>query len=205
MTIISLGGKIEVGDVPNAFLNVAIDANIYMEFLEGYKTDPNRVCKLNKGLYGLKQAAILWHTDIDCYLTQTLGFQRLPDDRCIYTLKTKEDIFIIIILYVDNIAIGTNSPEEMDRIFGTLSARFMIKQLGPLENTHYLGMQVTMSQNNSTVLMTQPHTISKLLTKFNLSQTTPTKSPYNLKIKLMADGEPFNNITLYRSLIGALF
>ena len=46
-------------DVKTAFLNGELDNEIYMKQSEEYvnKEHPNYVCKLNKSLYGLKQAA----------------------------------------------------------------------------------------------------------------------------------------------------
>ena len=46
-------------DVKTAFLNGELDNEIYMKQPEEYvnKEHPNYICKLNKNLYGLKQAA----------------------------------------------------------------------------------------------------------------------------------------------------
>ena len=46
-------------DVKTAFLNGELDSEIYMKQPEEYvnKEHPHYVCKLNKSLYGLKQAA----------------------------------------------------------------------------------------------------------------------------------------------------
>jgi histone deacetylase 1/2 len=203
--IIAKGGKIELGDVPNAFLNSDIDTDVYMEFPEGYNYDKSFVCKLNKGLYGLKQASRLWHAEIDRFLINDLQFESLDDDRCIYS-KAIGDEFIIVILYVDDIAVGSNSQLAIDTIFEKLQQRFNIKRLGPMDNSHYLGMIVTMSQKGDMIHMSQPHIIEKMLIKHGLSSSTPTKSPYNPTIKLTKDnGDPFNDITLYRNIIGSLF
>ena len=172
---------------------------------EGFNDDPNIVCKLNKSLYGLKQAAMLWHSAIDNHLTSSMGFSRLPDDRCIYVKGDSSD-FVIVILYVDDIAIGSNKQSHIDSAFAALTDRFMIKRLGPLHNSQYLGMTVNISEDGSTIKMTQPHAIQKLLSKYKLESTTPTKSPFNPKVVLTKDnGDPINDITRYRSLIGGLF
>ena len=44
-------------DVNNAFLYGDLDETIYMKLFDGYfPADDTRVCRLNKFLYGLKQA-----------------------------------------------------------------------------------------------------------------------------------------------------
>ena len=66
-----------------------------MTQLEGCVVDgqENKVCKLLKSLYGLKQTPKQWHVD---------GFSSSDDDRCVYT-KSVNDNYVIICLYVINI------------------------------------------------------------------------------------------------------
>ncbi|GJV98037.1 retrotransposon protein, putative, ty1-copia subclass [Tanacetum coccineum] len=54
-------------DVKTAFLNGRLDEDIYMEQPEGYVNPkyPNRVCKLQRSIYGLKQASRQWNKQFD--------------------------------------------------------------------------------------------------------------------------------------------
>lgn len=55
---------LEIGqfDVRTAFLHGKLEVVIYMQIPEGVKTDKDEmVCKLNRPLYGLKQAARCWN------------------------------------------------------------------------------------------------------------------------------------------------
>ena len=56
------GGVLRHLDIPNAFLNAEVDANVYMYEPEGFSS--GRVLKLKRSLYGLKQAPRLWFTDL---------------------------------------------------------------------------------------------------------------------------------------------
>nr|GFD03750.1 retrotransposon protein, putative, Ty1-copia subclass [Tanacetum cinerariifolium] len=59
--------KIWQMDVKTAFLNGRLDEDIYMEQPEGYVDPkyPNRVCKLQRSIYGLKQALRQWNKRFD--------------------------------------------------------------------------------------------------------------------------------------------
>jgi len=48
-------------DVKTAFLNGFLDEEIYMEQPEGFIQGVKLVCKLNKSIYGLKQASNCWN------------------------------------------------------------------------------------------------------------------------------------------------
>ena len=73
--------KIDHLDVVTAFLNPEIDAEVYMQLPEGIDwlestTIPsgNRNCflRLNKALYALRQAPILWHQEIERLADRTI-------------------------------------------------------------------------------------------------------------------------------------
>jgi len=65
----------------------------------------SHICKLNKGIYGLKQAARCWFKVFEKAL-KDIGFKNSPVDRCIYILD-KGTILknIYALLYVDDFVI----------------------------------------------------------------------------------------------------
>ncbi len=78
-------------DVKTAFLNRDLDQDVYMEQPEGF-VDPKRsdfVCKLQKALYGQKQAPRQWFAKINSFLTEQLHFENSPYDPCLYFCNKK--------------------------------------------------------------------------------------------------------------------
>lgn len=71
-------------------------------FLNGNLRD-RHVCKLNKGIYGLKQAAKVWNDKLNEILKQ-LVFYQSEADLCLY-IKTDTETPIYLTVYVDDILI----------------------------------------------------------------------------------------------------
>jgi hypothetical protein len=72
-------------DVKTIFLYGELDEEIYMEQPYGYKIlgQENKVCRLIKSLYKLKQAPKQWHEKINTTLT-SVGFIVNEADKCVY-------------------------------------------------------------------------------------------------------------------------
>lgn len=60
--------QIEQLDAITAFLQGDIDVELYMTQPSQYENNEKLVCKLNKSIYGLKQASRTWNQKLDNYL-----------------------------------------------------------------------------------------------------------------------------------------
>nr|GFC80654.1 hypothetical protein [Tanacetum cinerariifolium] len=93
--------KIWKMDVKTAFLNGRLAEDIYMEQPEGYVDTkyPNRVCKLQRSIYGLKQASRQWNKRFDEEI-KNFRFIQNRDESCVYRKASGSDV-VFLILYVD--------------------------------------------------------------------------------------------------------
>nr|GEX44415.1 retrotransposon protein, putative, Ty1-copia subclass [Tanacetum cinerariifolium] len=86
-------------DVKTAFLNVRLDKDIYMEKPEGYVDPkyPNRICKLQRSIYSLKQGLRQWNKRFDEEIKK-FGFIQNRDESCVYRKASGSDV-VFLILY----------------------------------------------------------------------------------------------------------
>ncbi|KAK0605073.1 hypothetical protein LWI29_022493 [Acer saccharum] len=99
-------------DVKTTFLNGSLDESIYMMQPEGFieKGQMEKVYKLQKSIYGLKQASRSWNIRFD-QAVKGFGFIQNPDKPCVYK-RIKGDKLVFLILYVDDILLIGNDDSK---------------------------------------------------------------------------------------------
>ena len=107
---------------------------------EGFvaKDQENKVCKLQKSIYGLKQASRSWNKKFDESI-KSFGFSQCPDEPCVYR-KNNENVVVFLILYVDDILLIGNDVGTLSSVKVWLSQQFDMKDLG--EASHVLGIRL---------------------------------------------------------------
>ncbi|KAK8538861.1 hypothetical protein V6N12_034568 [Hibiscus sabdariffa] len=103
-------------DVETAFLNGKLEEDVYMTRPEGLVTPENvgKVCKLQRSIYGLKQAYRSWNLHFNDAIKE-FGFIRNEDEPCVYK-KFSGSIISFLILYVDDILIIGNDVPTLQSI-----------------------------------------------------------------------------------------
>lgn len=96
-------------DINNAFLNGDISEEIYMDLPLGLRTKgESLVCKLNKSIYGLRQASRQWfHTFAAALLDY--GFAQSRSDYSLF-VKGSGSSFVALLVYVDDIVLAGSDP-----------------------------------------------------------------------------------------------
>ena len=95
-------------DVKTAFLNGDIEEELYMVQPKGFvdPSDADKVCKLQRSIYGLKQASRSWNLRFD-EVTKEFGFVQTYGEACIYKKVSGSNVAFLI-LYVDDILLIGN-------------------------------------------------------------------------------------------------
>lgn len=98
-------------DLNNAFLHGELNETFYMAILQGFpNAPPNKVCKLLKSLYGLKQASRSWFERLYALLLDS-GYTQAPSDHSLFT-KRSGSTFTALIVYVDDIVLAGTTIAE---------------------------------------------------------------------------------------------
>jgi hypothetical protein len=155
------------------------------------------VCKLDKALYGIKQAPRAWYSRLTSKLKQ-LGFRASKADTSLF-MYDKQGITMFLPMYVDDIIVISSSPAAVDALLKDSRSEFALKDPG---NLHYfLGIQV-MKKGNSLVLFQEKYA-SDLLNKVGMEKCKPVATPLSTSEKMSIEvgtrlGE--NDSTRYRSV-----
>jgi len=102
-------------DVKTAFLDSYLSEDVYMVQPEGFVNPkhPNKVCKLQKSIYGLKQVSRSWNLRFDEKIKE-FDFSQNQDEPCVY-IRASGGKVVFLILYVDDILlIGNDIPTLQD-------------------------------------------------------------------------------------------
>ncbi|CAL8988819.1 unnamed protein product [Prunus brigantina] len=149
-------------DVKNAFLHGDLEEEVYMDLPPGCNSAPdkkNKVCKLRKSLYGLKQSPRTWFGRFTKSM-KNFGYTQSNSDHTLF-LKRDEGKLTALIVYVDDIIVTRNNAEEQLKLQTYLSQQFEMKDLGDLK--YFLRIEVARSKTG--IFLSQRKYVMDLLTE----------------------------------------
>ena len=128
-------------DVKTAFLNGMLSEEVYMVQPPGFERSdqPDRVCKLKRSIYGLKQASRSWNLRFD-EVIRDYGYVKNPEEPCVYK-KVSGSSVVFLVLYVNDILLNGNNKPSLESTKAWLGSSFSMKDL--CEATYILGIKIT--------------------------------------------------------------
>ncbi|GKB57367.1 retrovirus-related pol polyprotein from transposon TNT 1-94 [Tanacetum coccineum] len=111
-------------DVKTTFLNGHLNEEVYFSQIDGFvdPKHPERVYRLKKALYRLKQALRAWYDELSKFL-ESKGSDKGTIYPTLFTKRYVEDILIGQI-YVDDIIFGSTNPEYSKRFEKLMQSKF---------------------------------------------------------------------------------
>jgi transposase InsO family protein len=201
-------------DIVAAYLQGDLDEEIFMDVPKEIKDFINegKFWRLKKALYGLKQAGRQWKKRLHEVLTK-LKFVRTAADDCLYVFRNNDQILLIVLVYVDDMAVAGPDIHQINSFKKNLINDFDITDVGELK--YMLGIQVIRNRPNRTIYLNQSAYIHKILARFGMHDSHPVSTPLTVNHNLSLSQCPSNSEELqkyndyadgihYLSLVGSL-
>jgi hypothetical protein len=197
----SKGFKLYQMDVKSVFLNGVIQKEVYVRQPLGFESPkyPDRVYKLLKTLYGLKQASRAWYARLKTFLLEH-GYVMGSVDNTFFTLNHVTD-FLFVQIYVNDIIFDGSFHTLVSRFQEMMESEFQMSMMGEL--TFFLGIQV--KQTKQGTFVHQVKYTKDLIKKFNMAELKPVSTLMSSAASFGPDedGEVVDQRE-YRSMIGSL-
>jgi hypothetical protein len=187
-----------------AFPQADLDVDIYMELPFGFDFDGKRnfILKLNKNLYGLKNASLNFFNFLKDGL-EARGYENQSSaDACVFLGKDS-----IILQYVDDLVIiqkrGSNATDVLIQSLQEGNEHYVFTDDGDL--TKYLGVDVKRHKDGK-IELTQSHLIQRILDVLSIDESVHSRPTPAIKPLLYKDidGLPRKQNWNYRQAIGML-
>lgn len=192
--------NIDQMDAITAFLQGELDEEIYIYQPEGFKNNSNQVCRLNKAMYGLKQAGRQWNLKLDSAL-MSYGLIKSQMDPCVYY---KRDGTLYLAIYVDDILIFWRDRELLMELKNKLSHSFKMKDMGKAQGC--IGMKITQTANS--IELDQSKYINDILIRFKMQDakaiSMPSDPNQKLPIEMITDDDINTGKIPYQEAVGSL-
>ncbi|TYJ97931.1 gag/pol protein [Cucumis melo var. makuwa] len=175
-------------DVKIAYLNDNHEESIFMSQPEGFITQgqEQKVCKLNRSIYGLKQASRSWNIRFDTAIKSN-SFDQNVDEPYVYKKINKEKVAFLV-LYVDDILLIGNDVAYLTDVKAWLAAQFQMKDLG--EAQYVLGIQIIRDRKNKTLVLSQATYIDKMLVRYSMQNSKNDLLPFRHGVHLSKEQCP---------------
>jgi transposase InsO family protein len=167
---------VESFDFNGTYLNGTLsdDEEIYMKEPPGYETQgEHSVKRLQKSLYGLKQAGRKWYEALSRSLAD-LGFRATSADPGVFFAKNGDHILILAI-HVDDCVLTGSSPSLITEYKSKFNACYTLTDLGPIH--WFLGIKITRDRSAHTISLSQTSYIDSIIARFKLEDAKSFSTP----------------------------
>lgn len=188
-------------DVKSAFLHGELKEDVYVEQPRGFESEKERekVYKLKKALYGLRQAPRAWYSRIESYF-QREGFRKCYCEHTLF-VKTEGNNLLIISLYVDDLIYTSDSEMMLESFKTSMKREFAMTDLGRMK--YFLGVEVI--QDEEGIFISQKKYARDMLKKFGMEVCNAVRNPIVTGNKLTRRGAgAMVNPTAFKQLVGSL-
>nr|KAJ0225358.1 hypothetical protein LSAT_V11C100003830 [Lactuca sativa] len=168
---------------------------------------PNRLCTIEKSIYGLKQDSRRWNICFDDKVKE-FYFSRSEDESCVY-VKASRNIVTFMVLYVDDMLLIGNNVPTLQEVKSWLRKCFATKDLR--ETAYILGIRILRNRSKRLLGLSQSTYLDKVLKHFSMENSKKREFPIQSNTKLSKTHSPSTYVeiaeisqVLYASAYGSI-
>ena len=186
-------------DVKTAFLHATIKEEVYMKQPHGFNLcKPGQVLRLQKALYGTRQAGLEFF-DLIKHIFLNNGWVQGESDPCMFCFLEPMTGKCLAVVYVDD-GILAGPRDIVETAFKKLQEYLDVTDLGEPED--FLGMHIVRDRAAGTVAVHQIPYIQALVGKYKPDR--PQVLPMDPRKQLVADGPGHDDKAGYSTVMGEL-
>jgi hypothetical protein len=171
---------------------------VYVDMPRGF-SQPGKVLRLNKSLYGLKQSPRNFFQHLKSKL-ESIGLHAATDiDSCLF-ISDK----VICLCYVDDTLLFSPKQEWIDEVIEQLRKTDLSIEIED-DVAGFLGVQIKRDDKAGTVTLTQTGLIDRIIEALNIEGLPPKETPADEVLTMDKDGDPPNGTFNYASVIGMMW
>ncbi|GJW84478.1 retrotransposon protein, putative, ty1-copia subclass [Tanacetum coccineum] len=128
---------------------------------------PRKVCKLQRSIYGLKQASRSWNKRFDEEIKK-FGYAQNLDELCVHHKASGSNVTFLILYVVDIIIMGNHIP-SLQSVKSYLGKYFAMKDLG--QAAFILGIKIYRYRSKQLIGLSQSAYMNKILKRFRMDNS----------------------------------
>jgi hypothetical protein len=148
------------------------------------------VVRLNRGIYGLRQSALMWYNNLKDSLKE-FSFKPIKADPCVFTHPVTKEI---IVVYVDNLILVTKNRKLMEILKEKLLKRYKARDLSLI--SYYLGIRVVWNRSERSIKLSIEAYVERLVTKYYLNDAPISLTPLPTSVLKLERRNPTNKADL---------
>ena len=170
----ALNWHVHTCDVTSAFLYPDLQEQLYLQMPTQVTGKTREYVKLNKAIYGLRQAANAFIKHMRATLV-SIGFTQLKNDDCVYVKHSGNDT-VYICSHVDDLLMTSNSLDLLRTTAQNIQHTYEITV--EEQPTAYLGMCIDYDRTAGTLLLSMPGYTQRMVDEFLPNRPArPPKTP----------------------------
>ena len=172
-------------DVDHKWLLLDKDVALFLmsmdsEYWKGFlRRDGKILVKLDKIMYGFKEAAYWWNVMLVKFFVDN-GYRQLSKDQCVLVKSEGNKVSYCVIAVDDCLFAMSKDPDWINQSVEMLKAAFEELTVEQGETINILGMTVYMDRENGKAVINQQHFLDKLRSTYGITRTAFTTTTGDL-------------------------